>query len=268
MKKLVVIVLIIILAAGGYFGYTKFLKKEKPEEEKRKVITKQRPAVNIIDIEKRPYVTLVPREDGNEVGLSIIDLKGREKLVEYELEYQAGSLLQGAGGRIDLAEEPLPVTKNLLFGSCSKGKCKYDEDVSGGSLALYFENGEDYGVKGDFTIKQMSEAEGVFRSRDVKAELDVGEDGLGNSVFIIVASTIGLPEKVDGDVIEGPVGFFTAGIEKIDDATLTFKTSKDIDSPLILAWDGSEWIEYEAEKEDGGYLTTVDMLATFVLVKE
>jgi len=265
MKKIFIIILIVILAVAGYFGYSKFFKKEEAEEE-RKVITKQRPAVNIIDLEKRPYVTLTPRSDGHEVTLTVVDLKGKESKVEYELEYQAGSLLQGAGGRIDFSEEAVPVSKNLLFGSCSKGKCKYDEDVSGGSLALYFENGEDYGVKGDFTIEQMSEAEGVFRSRDVKTELDVGENGLTDGVFVICVATMGLPSEVNGEVVEGPVGFFSSGNESIDEGELLFKTNEEIDSPLILGWNGDEWMEFDAEKVDSGYLTTVDMLGTFVLI--
>ena len=76
MKKIVIAILVAILAVGGYFGYTKLIKGGKKEEE-RKVITKQRPQLNIIDLEKRPYITLVPREDGHEVAMTIADLKSR-----------------------------------------------------------------------------------------------------------------------------------------------------------------------------------------------
>ncbi len=273
MKKILLIVVIfIILGVGGFFVYKKVISR--PKDEARKTITSKKPEVNLLEREKRPYVTLIPRADGREVSMTINDLKNQEELVEYELEYQAGSMLQGAGGRIDFSEEPAPVTKKLLFGSCSKGKCKYDEDVSGGSLTLYFTGQEEYGLKTEFTLNKMEDKKGVFTSRDVKTSLDVGEKGLDNDVFVIVASTMGLPaspaggpSEVGGEVVAGPIGFFTAEKQTIKKATLTFKGIKAEGNLKVLGWDGSNWQEYETKLEDNTATAQVDQLATFVLVK-
>lgn len=267
MKKVILVVLIIIfLGAGGFFVYRKISKKEEAREAP-KVVSRKRPEVNLLDLEKRPYVTIVPRADGRELFVTIDQLKMDEKRVEYELEYQAGTLLQGAGGRIDFSEEPAPVTKKILLGSCSKGKCKYDEDVSGGSLSLYFEGKEDYGLKGEWSLGLMSEREGVFTSRDVKISLDVGENGLASSAFVIVFNTLGLPEEVGDEVLAGPVGFFTSGAE-IKKGTLAFRGVKEEEGLKVLGWDGSDWQEYEVKREGDDLAAEVDQLGTFVLAKE
>lgn len=263
MKKIILILIILAVLGGGFFAYKAISSKKQAS---KKVVQKKKPEVNLIEMEKRPYITLVPREDGHEVSMTIADLKLKETDLEYEMEYQAGNMLQGAGGRIDFTEEKPPVSKNLLFGSCSKGKCKYDEDVSSGSLTLYFSGKEDYGLKGDFTIAKMEEAEGVFNSRDVKVSLNVGEKGLDDEVFVVVLYTMGLPAEVDGEVIAGPYGFFTSQEQSLKEAELTFKSSEQGDLK-ILGWDGSQWQEYETKVADGQAVAEVDQLTTFILVK-
>ena len=267
MKKILVIFIILaILTGGGFFAYQKFFQKEKAEETK-KVITKKKPQINLLELEKRPFVILLPRIDGHELFVTIDGLKMGEDSVEYELEYQAGTMLQGAFGRIDFQEEPVPVTKKLLLGSCSKGKCKYDEDVSGGSLTLYFEGKEDYGVKGEFTLNKMSEKKGVFSSKDEKISLDVGKTGLASGTFVVVLDTIGLPEEINTKVLAGPIGFFTASEQSIKKATLTFKEIKeDITDAKILCWNEKEWQEYEVETEGEEASAQIGQLGTFILV--
>jgi hypothetical protein len=265
MKKFIVILIILAFIAGGYFGYQKIFSKKK--EAPKTITSKKRNPVNILALEKRLYIVLVPREDGHEVFMTLDNLHHGEEKVEYELEYQAGTMLQGAGGRIDFTEEPAPVTKKLLFGSCSKGKCKYDEDVSGGSLTLDFTGKEDYSLKGEFTLGKMEDKEGVFQSRDVKVSLDVGEDGLDEDVFVIVAGTMGLPKEVEGEIIAGPVGFFTANKQTIKKATLSFKGIKEEGDLKVLGWNGTEWRKYEVKLEDNTATAEVDQLTTFILVK-
>jgi len=265
MKKILIVIFLFLLAGGGYFGYQKF-KPTQVEEEEKKVINRKETLVNQLDLEKRPYVVLRPREDGRELSLTISNLKMGEKRVEYELEYQAGTMIQGAFGRIDFEEEPAPVTKKLLLGSCSKGKCTYDKDVSGGSLTLYFEGREDYSLKGDFTLNQMEEKEGIFSSRDLKASLGVGTGQLGTNDFVVVFSTMGLPDKVDGQVLAGPVGFFGAN-KSVSEGILTFKTDE-TEGVKVLGWDGEEWKSYPVEAEDGSVFAEIDRLGSYVLVSK
>lgn len=264
-KWIIIPLVIIVLAAGGFFGYKKFFAKKKKEEPK-KVVSKKAQLVNQIELGKRPYLTLVPREDGREVSMTIDKLQLGEENVEYELEYQAGNMIQGAGGRIDFTQEPAPVTKKLLFGSCSKGKCTYDENVSGGSLTLTFAGKEGYALKGDFTLNKMSEKEGIFSSRDAKVSLEVGSKDLPADVYVIVASTMGLPGKVEGKVISGPVGFFTANKATLKSATLTFKSHDDLSKAKIMMWDGSQWQDLEGKAGEEEISASVDQLGVFVLM--
>lgn len=267
-KVLIVLSVLIVLIGGGFFAYQKFFQKEKVGESK-KVITKKKPQINLLELEKRPFVILLPRVDGHELFITIDSLKMGEEKVEYALEYQTGTMLQAGTGRINFEEEPTPVTKKILLGSCSKGKCKYDEDVSGGSLTLYFEGKEDYGVKGEFTLNKMSEKEGVFSSKDKKISLDVGKTGLASGTFVVVFDTIGLPEEIDNKVLAGPIGFFTASKQSIKKADLTFKEiEQDLSGAKILGWNGKEWQEYEVEIDDDSASARIDQLGTFVLVSD
>lgn len=266
MKKVLIgLVILAVLGGGGFFIYKKVVSK--PKVEVKKTLKTKKPAINLLELEKRPYVTLVPRVDGHEVTMTIDKIKLDETEVEYELEYQAGNMLQGAGGRIDFDLEEPPVSKNLLFGSCSKGKCKYDDDVFSGSLTLYFDGQEVYGLKSEFTLGKMADEAGVFSSNDVKVSLDVGQNGLDGNTFVIVASTMGLPAEVEGKVLAGPIGFFTAKKETVKEATLTFKGIKEDGDLKVLGWDGSNWQEYEAVVEGETVSAEVDQLATFILVK-
>jgi len=268
MKKVFLIGIILVgLSAGGFFIWKN--KNSAPQEEKtKKVVSSVKPEVNLLETGKRPFVTLIPREDGHEVSLNISDLKGGEKTVEYELEYQAGTLLQGAGGRIDFEEEKPPVAKKLLFGSCSKGKCKYDEDVHSGSLTLYFDNGEKYGLKTGFTLGTVEQEEGVFKTQDLKTSLEIKESSLSEDSFIVAMSTMGLPDEVKKEIVSGPVGFFASAEAKIEEALLTFSRVDSEADLKILRWDGEQWQEYETEKKEDSVIASVNSLGVFLLVEE
>lgn len=268
MKKIAIAVIIfILLGLAGFLIYKKAASQKKIKEEEKKVVSRKKPALNIIDLEKRPYITLVPREDGREVFMTIGKTYLNEDEVDYQFEYQAGTMLQGASGKVNFKEEPTPITKKILFGSCSKGTCSYDEDVSGGSLTLYCRGKEDYGVKGDFSLAQMKEKKGIFFSRDGKISLNVGGKGLADDVFVICADTIGLPKTVSNKVIAGPIGFFTAAKQTIKQAELTFANVEESGDLKVLTWDGAEWKEFKAIKKNDLLIAEVNQLGTFALVK-
>lgn len=238
-------------------------KKEEPQP-----VVKTQPLINQKPVKERPYATLNPTDDGHSIDLTIYDSAGAH-LVEYELEYQAGSMLQGAFGRIDFSTESLPVTKNLLFGSCSKGKCKYDEGVSGGSLTLRYEGTDSFAVKGEFSYQNMTERQGVFASRDSKVSLDVGPKGLPANTYLVVANTLGLPGEVEGEIVAGPYGFFTPDAEKINNATLSWQTKQTPEGTKVYGWVDGDWQEFNQNlaTEAGLISVSVDQLTTFVLVK-
>jgi len=223
--------------------------------------------INKIPIKDRPYVTLTPRTDGREVTMIIDNVKNAAK-AEYELEYQAGSMIQGVFGTIDFSKETLPVSKKLLFGTCSKGKCRYDENVSGGSLTIRFEGSQDpYILKTDFNLQQMADREGVFTSKDIKASLDIGKAGLPVSSYVVVIGTMGPPAPVEGDIIAGPYSFLSTTSPRLTSAELTIQFKDDLADAQLLQWSGQTWTELASKVGNNKISAPVTSLGTFVLVK-
>lgn len=253
---------LLILAVGGWFLFKKPSKTEAPVQPARKM-----EEVNIIAMADRPFVTLTPREDGREVELAIDRVKNATK-VEYEMEYQTESLIQGVFGTIDFTQEPAPVRKDLLFGSCSKGKCRYDEGVTGGSLTMRFEGGSaPFALKTDFNLQQMFDRQGKFVSRDSKATLDVGKTGLPNNTFMIVAGTLGLPAEVEGEVIAGPYAFLAATSPVLKNATISIQSKDDLTGAKLMYWNGKSYTELKSTIADGKISAPVTGLGTFVVIK-
>ncbi len=229
--------------------------------------TKKVEEINKIDIKDRPFVALVPREDGKEVEMTVDRVKNATN-VEYEMEYQAAELIQGVFGTIDFKQEKTPVTKSLLFGSCSKDKCKYDEGVTGGSLTMRFEGGSaPYALKSDFNLQQMFNRQGKFVSKDSKAMLDVGLKGLPDKTFVIVAGTMGLPTDIDSEVLAGPYSFLAAANPTLKSATVTIQSKDDLTGAKLMFWDGKKLTELKATAGEGNISAPVTSLGTFLLVK-
>ena len=81
------------------------------------------------------------RPDKLALLLSFYNFSGIES-INYSFTYTSNGLVQGVGGRVTASNDPSSV-RELLFGTCSSGVCKYHENLSGTSLALTanFSNG-------------------------------------------------------------------------------------------------------------------------------
>lgn len=252
----------LILAGIIFFVSTRKTTDQAPPISQRRV-----EPINKLDVKDRPFVTLTPRADGREVTLSIDNVASATS-AEYELEYQAESLIQGVFGTIDLTEGDLPISKDLLFGSCSKGKCRYDEGVTGGSLTLRFEGGDEaYVLKSDFNLQLMGDREGVFGTKDAKATLDVGRSGLPLTTYVIAISTMGPPAPVEEEILAGPYAFLAAISPKLTSAEVTIKSKDDLTGAKLLAFNGTAWVDLDATVGEGSLTAPVTSLGTFVLVK-
>src|SRR3990167_7164244 len=261
MTKILLLVLILLSLTGC-------TKKPPPSSTPK---TNNEP-VNTIDVKDRPYVTLAPTIGGRhplgqEVTLTIHTVTLGATSVEYELEYQAGTLLQGAFGTIDLTKDQPPVNKDLLFGSCSTGgKCAYHKDVSGGNLTLRFKGGsQNFNLKSEWNLQKMADRQGKFSSRDGKFQLEVGKTGLQNNTFLVMIQTMGLPKSVGGEILAGPYGIFTNNHQLSGTAQLTLRLNQDASSAKLLGWDGQAWKEYKSTLADKTLTATVDKLTTFIV---
>lgn len=74
------------------------------------------------------------RSDRRAIVVSFSNLKIARR-VDYLLNYQSKGLTQGASGSISLPTSE-PVIRELLFGSCSRGVCRYDTGITNAKLTV------------------------------------------------------------------------------------------------------------------------------------
>lgn len=102
---------------------------------------------NVPDLpaDQRPTAALVPTSDGHYLGLKITDIKVKgASSMDYELLWKANNSgvtsTQGTSSTIQLNGQT-SVSKDLLLGSESNGKFRYDKGVETGTLTLRFRDG-------------------------------------------------------------------------------------------------------------------------------
>lgn len=261
MKKYlpIIIVLVLLFIVGGIFI---FLRGKKPTEPP-KIPEKLAPEWTL---EERPYITLTPREDGREFKMRIEGVKDT-KLVDYELIYFSNEISRGVTGSIDLGGGTM-IEKDLLLGSCSKNVCKYDENVTEGSLSLRFQN-----------------SEGKVRKYELAFHLQKGEDGQvgltsgdGNFSFqgklpadqyYLTLYTVGLPGQVQGKLVAGPYGIFTGASQKTT-GKINLKPSEATEKVKVFGWDSinKTWKEYQEglKMSEKVISVEVNLLTTFIAV--
>ena len=85
----------------------------------------------LIDVapEDRPVVSLIPTSDGHYLKLVIENIVIQAQELDYELLYQTGeNITQGIPGSVELGQGS-SFELDLLLGSESSGKFRYDEGV-------------------------------------------------------------------------------------------------------------------------------------------
>jgi hypothetical protein len=269
-KKLLIpiIVLILFLAAAVVL----YSKNKSNANDKKPELVEAPPSisqVNSLALSKRPYVEMIPHPNPSRcsgVDLNINNLRNDEKKVEYELEYTTEKLIQGVFGRRDFSEDPKSF-KPLEFGTCSKGTCRCDDDITGGSLKLTFEGNENYVLKGDFAVQNVGENDGVIESRDARLTLNVGSS-LSKTTDVLLMSTFGLPKELDKKVILGPYGIFTSNNEKLKSPIKVTLQSKDISTSDIQFYDGQKWNTVNSQIEGDKATFEISQLGTIVLTEK
>ncbi|MCD8485099.1 hypothetical protein LRY65_03985 [Candidatus Woesebacteria bacterium] len=258
MKKTWIIlgIILVVLLGGGVFAATQFFGKPA-EQAAAPTPTPVPEKVNTIPITERPYAQMIPSANGRNLTLVIGELKKPAAEGEYELEYQSGTLLQGAFGRIDV--EDLPGAElDILLGSCSAGgKCSYHEDVTGGSLLLRFEDPEKYVLKNEWAFIENEESETIFSSRDAKFVLE--GDSLEDVGYAVILQTPGLPENVDQALLSDP---YTVSLSESARGPfmVSIRMKEAAADAQLLAWDGTEWIELETTVEEKLATAEIDEL--------
>ncbi len=262
-KKVLTIIGVILLVVGiGLFVKSRSKDTVVAEAPKLKK-TKITEPLNIIDVSERPYVVISPNTDGKNITVAVNTIKKDASAVDYELEYQAGSLLQGVFGSIDLTK--LPASTKQLLGSCSAGgACTYHEDVKGGHLTTRFNGKENYALKSEWKYIENKTGEDSLSSTDAKFQINSKE--LKAAKLAVVFNTPGYPEKLDGTINSDPYSLQTIPVVS-GKATLTMR-SKEEGKLVILGWNGTKWTEFAGEVDGKSITAEVDLMELYVVVSK
>ena len=164
-------------------------------------------AVKVIPFEKRPIVSLTPRSDGHWLDMKVQKLQVSADKLDYEFLYTlSDGRQQGVPGVIDIKGKG-GVEEELLLGSESSGKFRYDEGVEKGSLILRFRDS-----KGKLVSKL--ETDFVFLENPESIESPDGSfkftpDSEMKTGFFVVMNTLGM-DNPPSSVKSGPFGIFTS----------------------------------------------------------
>jgi hypothetical protein len=268
-KKLPLIIggvlVLLLLVGGGIFAFTKMGKKPaddaKKEQPKKKKITE--PA-NVIPVSDRPYVIVEPK-GGNTVVIAVDEVKKTATTMDYELEYQTETNLEGAVGSMELAT--VPAMKDILLGSCSAGgACRYHKDVKGGTLLMKFAGPENYVLKQDWKYIENPKKETAFSSKNGMFQIESKD--LASQRVMIIYNSPGYAGKPAGTVISDGAYVLSTGGALTGKASLTMRATEAADKAVIMGWNGKEWKEF-ATKVDGKSVTAdVDLLDAYIVVKK
>ncbi len=206
-----------------------------------------------IPLEQRPFTSLTPSEDGHWLKLRIEEpqkVTGAKSL-DYEILYKvADGRVQGVPGTVSFKGEKI-IERDILLGSESSGKFRYDEGVREGTLTLRFRNekGKLVGkLSTDFHLQVEDE---ILTSLD--KEFSYKLDKAVKKVFFVTMKTFGVPGKFEGIFSKGPYGVFSSSKGKV-----AGKVEK-IDS--VYWWSGSEWrmLEEGNASDVGVFVGTSDI---------
>ena len=253
----IIVATVLLLIIGGAFWFLRGGKQAEPEEKPERLAPEW-------SLEERPYITLTPREDGNEFKLRIQGIKDTE-LIDYELVYFANDISRGVTGTIEL-EGKTSVERDLLLGSCSRNVCKYDENVTEGTLSLRFQNSEGQVRKYElaFHLQTGDESEVGLTSGDGNfsflGKLPAGE-------YYLTLSTVGLPKIPQEQPVAGPYGIFTSASKKAE-GEVNLKLEEGSEGAEVLGWDSSQktWDEYGGTIKNSFISAKVDSLTTYIAV--
>lgn len=263
----VIAIAVLLLIVGGVFAFTRMRGGDAETTENQ--ITRPPEKYNEVAIEDRPYVHFAPatepgKRPGTSLSLTVYDLKKPAASGEYELEYQSGTLLQGAFGRINL--DKLPEEQTLFLGSCSAGgKCSYHEEVSGGAIVLRFEAEDEteFALKNEWSYIENTDKEETFSSRDAK--FSVSGAGLARVTHATILVPPGYPENPTATVLSLPYSVGT-----LQDVTGTVEVSIRLNAEAatatILGWDGEAWVELDTEVSERVATATGPMYEAYLAV--
>lgn len=263
-KKQLLIILPIVLVLIGAVVF--FVNKNKKVAAPVTTNTKKKvqSPVNVIAVSERPYLRLEPTSDGHNIVITVAEVKKTASQLDYEMEYQTGSMLQGFGGLIKL--DKLPVSDKKLFGSQSAGGAiTYHEDIKGGNLLAQFTGGESYAVKSAWRYFENSIKASEFSSQDTK--FVINNQDLSKYSYIVIYNSPGYPEGLKGDLLSD---LYVVTAEKsLKTISSDFEVSiRASEEGQMMGYDGSKWQKMDSTYSEGLVKASGPAMDVYAVVKK
>lgn len=193
-----------------------------------------------VSIEDSPVASLTPTADGHWLNMVVAKLdpmvdKYDAATMDYELLYKLpDGRTQGVPGTVKLTGQEM-IESELLLGSESSGKFRYDEGVEQGTFTLRFRN-----EKGKLLVKfstgfHMQFDTDELSSADGKLNFVLEDESADHFVTML---TFGVPEMPSGNVTDGPYGIFTSTDDRVPGEV-------SLGSGMIQRWDDGSWEELD-----------------------
>lgn len=256
----------ILIAVGTYLLFFKGDGAKDDMSDQAPVRRKISEPVNQIAVDERPYILLEPKADGRNLDITAVEVKKEAMSMEFELEYQAGSLLQGAFGLVEL--DTLPATTEIMFGSCSAGgACTFHTDIQGGTLLVRFEGGADkYALKQDWRYFDNADRETQIASKDAKFQMEA--DGLASQRYMVVYNSPGYPgELTEFGTLVSDIYTVTSSSALTGEAAITIRATE-AGNLTILGYDGENWKAYETTTDEKTATATGPLAEAYVVVNQ
>lgn len=162
-----------------------------------------------VPFEKRPFTSLTPSADGHWLKLAVDGINIDSETLDYELLYKVkDGRTQGVPGTIKLAGQS-SLTRDLLLGSESSGKFRYDEGVEEGTLTLRFRSANGKVVAKFQTRFHLQTGVSKINTIDDSFSYTLSKSTKG--VFFVTMETFGVkgrPESMPNS--KGPYGIFAS----------------------------------------------------------
>ncbi len=203
MKKYLPFLLLLVgvlVLVGVYF---KFFRKSTAMPS-----TVESESVPVVTLANRPVTSLTPSSDGHWLELNVKKIKITAASLDYELLYNLpDGRTQGVPGTVKL-DGISEVQRDLLLGSESSGKYKYDEGVEKGTITLRFRDANGKLIAKFSTEFHLQTGTKQLTSTDGKFTYSL--DKTSGFEFLVTMETFGYPGDSNSAVSSGPYGVFKA----------------------------------------------------------
>lgn len=265
-KTFSLLVVLAALAIGGFFLFQKSLESPVLEE------------IDLSFDPEGPYALLNPRRDGNALILNLKRTASYES-ISYELSYtskvdeikvsgntieedegRGGVIDRGVVGTIDTKERKGEYEQEILFGTCSKNVCKYDQGVENGTLTLRIKKkNKVYKMITLWRMQRPDVALGTLTSGDghLIYKTETSREELAAVGFVIINDLSGVPKLPQGKEVLGKVYALNVPVTKDFPAgSLNLELAENPPPEAALfRFDGNSWQELEI-KVDGAKLSS------------